>query len=118
MPRPRQLIGWRLTPPQLRIAATVRCEDLATDLMRGVDATAHSVAINPVGLPKTLATEAGPAWAEAGSAAAGGGGSVAAAAVAVVAEVVEEAVAGVAEAVADGASWRFGPIWRILLQSE
>ncbi len=65
----------------------------------------HSVAINPVELPKPRATGGGPARAEADSAVA-----VVAAAAEVAAEVVEEAeaAADVAEAGGDDASWRFG----------
>ncbi len=76
-------------------------------------ATAHSVAINPVDLPKTRATGGGPAWAEADSVAAA---VQDAAEAAVAAEVVEEAEAAVdvAEAGGDDASWRFGPLPRIL----
>ncbi len=97
-----QPIGWQPTDPQLRIAPTIRSEDLATDLMLEVDATAHSVAINPVEELKPRATGGDPVSAEAGSA---GAVEVVAAA----AEVVVEAAAAVAAAVDDDASWRFGP---------
>jgi hypothetical protein len=75
------------------------------DLMLEVDATAHSVATNPVEELKPRATAEGPASAEAGSA-----GAVEVVAGGVAAEVVEEAVAAaaVAEVGADDASWRFG----------
>ena len=74
--------------------------------MREADARAHSVAIKLVDLLKTRATGEGLAWAEADSAAGVVEGAVAGAAVVVAAE----------EAVAEGddASWRFGPLLRIL----
>ena len=67
----------------------------------------HSVAFNPAEELKPRATGEDPASAEAGWA--GAAEVVAGAAVAV--EVVEEAAAvvGAAVAVADDASWRFGP---------
>ena len=54
--------------PRLPIAPTIRSEDLAAELIREVDATAHSVAIKPVDWPKIRATAEGLAWAEADSA--------------------------------------------------
>src|SRR5277367_4715468 len=102
MRRRSQTIGW-LTDPQLRIAPTIRTEDLATLPIPGVDAMEHSAAINPGEELKPRATAGGPASA--------GAGEVAAAVVAVVAaaEVVAAAAAvGVAAAVDDDASWRFG----------
>jgi len=100
-------IGWHPTDPQLRIAPTIRSEDLATHLIPGADAMAHSAAINPVEELKPRATGGDPASAAAGSAGAVEAEVVAGAAVA--AEVVEEAVvaAAVAAAVDDDASWRF-----------
>ncbi len=98
-----QPIGWQPTVPQLRIAPTIRSEDLATDLMLEVDATAHSVVINPVEELKPRATGGDRVSAEAGSA---GAVEVVAAAAEVV---VEEEAAAVAAAVDDDASWRFGP---------
>ena len=77
----------------------------------------HSVAINPVEELKPRATGEGPAWAEADSAAAAEAAAVAGAAVVAAAEVVEEAAVvaeAAAEAVGDDASWRFGPLPRIL----
>jgi hypothetical protein len=62
----------------------------------------HLVAINPVEWPRTRATGAGPASAEADSVAAA---EEAAAEAAVAAEVVEAAVA---EAAGGDASWRLG----------
>jgi len=88
--------------------------------IREADAMAHLVAINLEDELKLRATVEGLAWAEADLAAAGEAGSVAAVAAA---EVVEEAVAdaaavaadaAVADAAADDASWRFGPLPRIL----
>ena len=77
---------------------------------------AHLVAINLEDELKLRATGEGLAWAEADRA--GEAGSVAAVAAA---EVVEEAVADAAavvadaaEAAGDDASWRFGPLPRIL----
>ena len=109
---------WHLTDLRLRIAATVSRADLAAELIRRADATAHSAATNLVDLRKTRATGEGLAWAEAEVAA----GSVAAAAAAVVvaAEVVEAAAAVVAEAAAvvaaaGDASSRSGSVQMILV---
>src|SRR5277367_2801245 len=90
-----QPIECHLTDPQLRIAPTIRSEDLATLPIPGADAMEHSVAINPVEELKPRATAEGPASADAVEVEAG------AAAVA-----VEEAEAVAAAAVADDASWR------------
>jgi len=108
---------WHLTDLRLRIAATVSRADLAAELIRRADATAHSAATNLVDLPKTRATEEGLAWAEAAVAEEAAAGSVAGAVVVAAAEVVEEAVAvvagaaaAVAEAAAGDASWRSGSV--------
>ena len=77
--------------------------------IREAEAMAHLVAINLEDELKLRATGEGLAWAEADPA--GEAGSVAAVAAA---EVVEEAVADAAEAAGDDASWRFGPLPRIL----
>ena len=108
MPRDGQLMEWHLTDLRLRIAATVSRADLAAELIRRADATAHSAATNLVDLRKTRATGEGLAWAEAEVAA----GSVAAAAAAVVvaAEVVEAAVAAAVVAAAGDASSRSGSV--------
>ena len=53
---------------RLPIALTIRSEDLAAELIREVDAAAHSAAIKPVDWPKIRATAEGLAWAEADSA--------------------------------------------------
>lgn len=105
-----QLIGWHLTDPRLRIAPTIRCEGLATVLIRRADATAHSVAISPVEELKPRAIVEGPASAEAGPA----GAVEVVAGAAAVAEVVEVAVVAAAEAVDDDASRRSGPLPRLL----
>jgi hypothetical protein len=110
---------WHLTDLRLRIAATVSRADLAAELIRRADATAHSAATNLVDLRKTRATGEGLAWAEAAVAEQEAeAGSVAAAAVVVAAaEAVEEAVAvvagaaaAVAGAAAGDASWRSGSV--------
>jgi hypothetical protein len=98
-------IGWHPTDPQLRIAPTIRSEDLATPLIPRVHAMEHSVVINPVVELKPRATGGDQA-----SAAAGLAGAVEAEVVAAAAAVeVVEAAVGVAAAVDDVASWRFGP---------
>ena len=79
--------------------------------IREADAMVHLVAINLEDELKPRATGEGLAWAEADSVAAAE--EAAAAEVAVVAEVVEAVVAA-AEAAGDDASWRFGPLLRIL----
>jgi hypothetical protein len=80
--------------------------------IREADAMVHLVAINLEDELKPRATAEGPASAEADSAAVA---VEVVAEAAVVAEVVEAAVAVVAaEAVGDDASWRFGPLPRIL----
>ena len=112
---------WHLTDLRLRIAATVSRADLAAELIRRADATAHSAATNPADLPKTRATEEGLAWAEAVAEQEAAAGSVAGAVVVAAAEVVEEAVAvvagaaAVAEAAAGDASRQSGSVQMILI---
>lgn len=101
-----QVIGWHPTDLRLPIALTIRSEDLAAELIREVDAAAHSAAIKPVDWPKIRATAEGLAWAEADSADVEEVEVAGEAAVA--AEVVAEAAA------ADDASWRFVSLPRIL----
>jgi hypothetical protein len=93
-----QRIGW-LTDPQLRIAPTIRSEDLATLPIPGADAMEHSAAINPAEELKPRATAEGPA---------SGGLEVEAGAAAVAVAVVEAAEVVAAVAVDDDVSWRFG----------
>jgi hypothetical protein len=117
MSRLSQPIGWRLTDPQPQTEPTIRREDLAAELTPEADAREHSAAIKPVDLLKTRATGEGLAWAEAdlaGAAAVAAAEVVEEVAVVVEAEAAEEAVADAAEAAGDDASWRFGPLLRIL----
>jgi len=100
-------IGWHPTDPQLRIAPTIRSEDLATPLIPRADAMEHSVAINPVEELKPRATGEDPA-----SAAAGSAGAVEVVAGVVAVEEAEAAAVAAAVDVAaadDDASRRFGP---------
>ena len=111
---------WHLTDLRLRIAATVSRADLAAELIRGADATAHSAATKPVDLRKTRATGEGLASAEVAVAEQEAAAGSVAGAVVVAAEVAEEAVAvvgaaGVVAGAAGDASWRFRSVQMILV---